>query len=754
MFLPRFVEAELAPPVLCSKGCLLALATKNRLKDSASPYLRSAAHQPIDWNEWGDAAFERAKAEDKPILLDIGAVWCHWCHVIDRESYENIEIAKIINEHFVPVKVDRDERPDVDSRYQSAISAISGQGGWPLTGFLLSDGKPFFGGTYFPPDDQMGRPGFRRVLLAVADSYRNKRAELERAANSLSEAVAQAEVFTGARAEFDVGVVDAQIKSIKQLFDIKNGGFGRAPKFPHSSAVDLILERYQQTVGRSAAAREEDKHLLAMAETTLEKMARGGVYDQLAGGFHRYSVDERWLVPHFEKMSYDNSELLKNYLRVSTFTLSDMEEDLSQTEWSGYPKSSFFEEVAERITLWVNMVLSDQENGGFFASQDADYSLDDDGDYFTWTLDEVRAVLTPEESRVIELYYDVEPHGEMHHNPAKNVLWIAREFSEIAQILKKDEDEVIRLKLSAEAKMLKARAARPTPFVDKTMYVSWNAMFVSAYLEAARVIGTAWIAEDCRKFALKTLDRMLREAWSESRGFGHRIGGPSLEGSLDDQVFSVLALLDAYEATLDPRYFSTAQKTMDLCIARYGDAEGGGFFDRPSDAAPMGGLDVRRKPFQDSPTPGANSVAAIALIRMHAFTGDDRYRAFAQKTLEAFAGIAPQYGLFAATYGLAATLFAHHPLQVVITGPANDPTAQALEAAAHRVFRFGKSVLRVVPETPQLQLAGALKETFPHLPLEKPLALVCSGQTCLPPTSDPAQLTTLLENGIAGAATL
>ncbi len=720
-------------------------SSENRLKDSASPYLHSASHQPIYWHEWGDAAFARAKAEDKPILLDIGAVWCHWCHVIDRESYENAAIAEIINEHFVAVKVDRDERPDVDSRYQSAISAISGQGGWPLTGFLLPDGKPFFGGTYFPPEDQMGRPGFRRVLLAVADSYRNKRAELERAANSLSEAVAQAEAFTGARAEFDVGVVDAQIKSITQLFDIKNGGFGRAPKFPHASVIDLLIERYQQT---------KEKHLLAVAETTLEKMARGGVYDQLAGGFHRYSVDERWLVPHFEKMSYDNSELLKNYLHVSRFTLSDMEEDPSRTEWSGYPKFSFFEEVAERIILWVNLVLSDQENGGFYASQDADYSLDDDGDYFTWTLDEVRAVLTPEESRVIELYYDVEPHGEMHHNPAKNVLWIAREFSEIAQILKKDEDEIIRLKLSAEAKMLKARAARPTPFVDKTMYVSWNAMFVSAYLEAARVIGTAWIAEDCRKFALKTLDRMLHEARSEGRGFGHRIGGPSLEGSLDDQVFSVIALLDAYETTLDPRYFTAAQKTMDLCIARYGDAEGGGFFDRPADAAPMGGLDVRRKPFQDSPTPGANSVAAIALIRLHAFTGDDRYYAFAQKTLEAFAGVAPQYGLFAATYGLAATLFAHHPLQVIITGRANDPAAQALEAAAHRVFRFGKSVLRVTPETPQLQLAGALKETLPHLPADKPLAVVCSGQTCLPPTDDPEHLTALLENGAAGVATL
>ena len=698
----------------------------NRLKDSTSPYLRSASHQPIDWHEWGDAAFERAKAEDKPILLDIGAVWCHWCHVIDRESYESVEIAKIINEHFVPVKVDRDERPDVDSRYQSAISAISGQGGWPLTGFLLPDGKPFFGGTYFPPEDQMGRPGFRRVLLAVADSYRQRRAELERAANSLSEAVGQAEAFTGARAEFDTGVVDAQIESITQLFDGKNGGFGRAPKFPHASAVDLLLERYQQS---------KEKQLLAMVEATLEKMARGGVYDQLAGGFHRYSVDERWLVPHFEKMSYDNSELLRNYLHAWQVT-----------------QNPFFRETAESIIGWVNAVLSDQESGGFYASQDADYSLDDDGDYFTWTLDEVRAVLTPEESRVIELYYDVEPHGEMHHDPAKNVLWIARGFSEIGRILERDPDDIVTIKRQAEKKMMEARLKRPTPFVDETMYLAWNAMFVSSYLEANRILTDSPYL-GCKTFALKTLDRMLKEAWSESRGFAHRIGGPALEGSLDDQVFSVLALLDAYEATLELRYFAVAQKTLDLAISRYGDARNGGFFDRPCDAAPIGGLEVRRKPFQDSPTPGANSVAAIALIRMHAFTGEQRYRDFAQKTLEAFAGVAPQYGLFAATHGLAATLFARHPIQVLIPGNSDDPVAQALEAAAHRVYRFGKSVLRVTPGAPLAALAGALKQTLPHLPADKPLAIVCSGQTCLPPTSDPAQLTTFLENGAASIAT-
>ena len=699
----------------------------NRLAASHSPYLRSAAHQPIDWHEWSDAAFQEARDRDKPILLDIGAVWCHWCHVIDRESYENPAIANIINEHFIAIKVDRDERPDVDSRYQSAISAISGQGGWPLTGFLLPDGKPFFGGTYFPPEDSMGRAGFRRILLAVADAFKNKRAELEQSAGTLSEAVMQAERYAGARGDLETAVVDAQIGSITQAFDIKNGGFGTAPKFPHASAIDLLLERYQQT---------KEKHLLAMAETTLEKMARGGVYDQLAGGFHRYSVDERWLVPHFEKMSYDNSELLKNYLHASCLT-----------------QSPLLRRTAEGIVEWVNAVLSDQEHGGFYASQDADYSLDDDGDYFTWTLDEVRAALTPEEARIIELYYDVEAHGEMHHNPAKNVLWITRDFPEIAKLVGKTQDEVIRLKLEAEGKMRKARLARPTPFVDKTMYIAWNAMFVSAYLEASRVIGTKDTAQDCRNFALKTIDRMLREAWSEERGFAHRIGGPALLGSLDDQVFGVLALLDAYEATLDPRYFRAARRTMDVALEKYGDFEGGGFFDRPSDAPPMGGLDVRRKPFQDSPTPGANSVAAIALIRMHAFTAEERYREFAQRTLEAFAGIAPRYGLFAATYGLAALLFANHPTQVVVTGGADDPAAEALYEAANSVYRLGKSVLRITPSSDLAHLPLALRETLPHLPKGKAAALICSGNTCLPPTGDPNQLRAILEDGITGRAT-
>ena len=706
------------------------MTTENRLKDSTSPYLRSAAHQPINWYEWGEDAFGLAKSEDKPILLDIGAVWCHWCHVIDRESYENPAIAKIINEHFVPVKVDRDERPDVDSRYQSAISAISGQGGWPLTGFLMPDGKPFFGGTYFPPEDQGGRPGFRRILLAVADAYQNKREELLKTSQALAEAVAKAEAFTGAKGEFDLGVIDSQISSLTQLFDLRHGGFGKAPKFPHASAVDLLFERFRQT---------GEKHLLAMAETTLEKMAKGGVYDQLAGGFHRYSVDERWLVPHFEKMSYDNSELLKNYVHAAQVS--------EKNDWE-----ASFSDTADGIILWVNRDLSDQQNGGFYASQDADYSLDDDGDYFTWTLEEVRAVLTPEESQVIELYYDVEAQGEMHHNPAKNVLWIARGFNEIAQMIGKKPDDVVTIKLQAEAKMSRARLTRPTPFIDKTMYVSWNSMFISAYLDASRVLFNNEIAREAKAFALKTTDRMLREAWNEENGFAHRIGGPALRGSLDDQVFSVMALLDGYEATLDTKYFRAAQSTMDLTIEKYGDPENGGFFDRASDAPAMGGLEVRRKPFQDSPTPSANSVAAMALTRMHAYTDDAKYFNWAKKTLEAFAGIAPQYGLFAATYGLAALLFAEHPTQVVITGPEGDDTAIQLEEVANSVYRLGKAVLRVTPTTSLEHLPVALRQTLPHLPKDKASALVCSGNTCLPPTTDPEELKRLLQKGIAGTA--
>jgi uncharacterized protein len=710
-------------------------AATNRLKNSASPYLRSAAHQPVDWHEWGEAAFAKAHAESKPILLDIGAVWCHWCHVIDRESYENSEIAALINEFYVAVKVDRDERPDVDSRYQAAVGAISGQGGWPLTAFLTPDGKPFFGGTYFPPEDAMGRPGFKRILVAAAEAFRSKRAEIDGSAAALEDAIRQSENFPNAHAPFDAGIVQTMAQSIVDKFDARNGGFGHAPKFPHSAAIDLLLE-----LGQSARAGK----ILEVATQTLTKMARGGVYDQLGGGFHRYSVDERWCVPHFEKMSYDNSELLKNYLHAFQVASISATRGMDETG-----TAQLFRETAEGIIAWVFDTLSDRQRGGFYASQDADISLDDDGDYFTWTQHELRAALTPEEAKVMEEYYDVESAGEMHHNPAKNVLWVASSPGQIARSAGASESDVRLTIARANGKMLAARAARQAPAVDRTIYVSWNAMFASAFLEAARVLGRT----DCREFALRTVDLILVKAWDEARGFQHRLGGEKIEGMLDDQIFMAAALLDAYEWTLDRRYFFLAERTMLLAIEKYGDAERGGFFDRASDAAPMGGLDVRRKPFQDSPTPGTNSAAAIVLDRLYAFTGNAKYHDWARLTLEGFAGIAPQYGMFAATYGLAALLHSRHTMQVVVTGAAADTKAAALESAANSVYRFGKAVLRVTPAIAAADaLAPALTETIPHLDASVAQAIVCAGTSCYPPVSEPEKLIATLAGADLQAA--
>src|ERR1700693_4776980 len=475
----------------------MTTTTLNSLARASSAYLRSAMHQPIQWHEWGAEAFATAQRENKPMLLDIGAVWCHWCHVMDREAYDDPEIAAIVNQHFIAVKVDRDERPDIDSRYQSAVQAVSGQGGWPLTAFLTPDGKPVYGGTYFSPNDGYGRPSFRRVLLSIANAYKEKHGDVVEQAKMVESAIAQSESFAGRSGRVSRSVIDAIRESAFSMFDAQHGGFGQAPKFPHPSALDVLIEQY---------ARTEDANLRNVIVTTLEHMADGGVYDQLAGGFHRYSVDERWVVPHFEKMCYDNSELLKNYVHAYQATGSE-----------------FFADVARDIIRWMDEWLSDRERGGFYASQDADISMDDDGDYFTWTLDEARAVLTDEEAQVTALHYDINEVGEMHHNPAKNVLFVRAPIEEIARRLSVSEDRVRELLASAKKKMCAARLERPTPYVDKTVYVGWNSMCISAYLEAAKVLGL----DDARHFALRSLDRILAEAWKPHH---HEAGDARLEG--------------------------------------------------------------------------------------------------------------------------------------------------------------------------------------------------------------------------------
>ena len=746
----------------------------NSLARASSAYLRSAMHQPIQWHEWGPEAFATAQRENKPMLLDIGAVWCHWCHVMDRESYDDPEIAEIVNQRFIAVKVDRDERPDIDSRYQAAVQAVSGQGGWPLTAFLTPDGKPFYGGTYFPPSDGYGRPSFRRVLLSIANAYAEKHGDVVEQAKMLESAIAQSESFAGRGGRVSAGVLAAIQESAFKMFDPEHGGFGQAPKFPHPSVLDLLIERYARTSGASlgqtlrpssgqapegggphlGSAPTGDDRLRNLIVTTLQHMARGGVYDQLAGGFHRYSVDERWVVPHFEKMCYDNSELLKNYVHAYQATGDE-----------------FFAEVARDIIRWMDEWLNDRERGGFYASQDADISMEDDGDYFTWTLDETRTVLTEEEAQVAALHYDINEVGEMHHNPAKNVLYVRAPVEEIARRMSLPPERVRELLESAKEKMYTARLLRPTPYVDKTIYVGWNSLCVSAYLEAAKVLNL----EEARRFALRSLDRVLAQAWKTDLGNREDAGGgapathgrllhvvaysdPKAEhravpGLLDDYAFTALACLDAYEATADLTYFKFARAMADAMITCFYDETSGGFLDsEPGDEGKsFGVLATRRKPLQDSPTPAGNPMAAIALARIHHYTGDASYRDKAELTLETFAGVAEQFGIFAATYGIAVVHLLESPVQVVVIA-GEDDGARELYTAAVAPFAFNKSTLQLSASQAVVEnLPPVLGATIPHLPglgSGKSFAVLCSGSACQPPVTQAEELRRALHEAL------
>jgi uncharacterized protein YyaL (SSP411 family) len=695
----------------------------NSLEHAASSYLRSAMHQPVQWHEWSPEAFARAAAEDKPILLDIGAVWCHWCHVMDRESYEDAALAQVINELFIAIKVDRDERPDVDSRYQAAVSAISGQGGWPLTAILTPDGRPFFGGTYFPRDERYGRPGFERVLRTMADVWKTRREEALESAASVIAAIEHGETFAGRSGQLSGALVDKLVEHAVSQYDPRHGGFGSQPKFPHPSALDLLIDVGART-GHEAAAKA--------ATGTLSSMARGGIYDQLAGGFHRYSTDERWVVPHFEKMLYDNAELLKNYVHAFE-TYVDPE----------------YARVAKDIMRWMNEWLTDQERGGFYASQDADLSLDDDGDYFTWTRDEAAAVLDAEEMAVAGVYYDIGPTGDMHHNPLKNVLHRRFTLEEVAARAQQPAAQVAAILDRAKQKLYAARLQRPTPFIDKTIYTSWNALGISAYLEAARALNLP----APREFALKTLDRILAEGWSAESGLAHVIAysdeqtAPTrIPGVLDDYAFTVHACLDAWQATASLAYYQHAVAIADAMIARFYDRTGDGFFDAESagKSDALGALSTPRKPLQDSPTPAGNPSAAAALLRLEALSNRSEYRDLAEDTLESFGGIVEHFGLYAGTYGLALLRLLLGQVQVVVVG--DDDAARSLEAAATARFAANKSVIRLKHEQarPEL-LPPALAETIPQLPPlrnheAESFAVVCRGNTCMPPTRNPEEL--------------
>jgi len=657
----------------------------NLLSSEPSAYLKSAAHQPVHWHPWGASAFARARAEDKPILLDIGAVWCHWCHVMDGESYEDPGVAEVLNRDFVCIKVDRDERPDVDARYQRAVQALTGQGGWPLTAFLTPEGEVFFGGTYFPPEENhYGRPGFVSVLKQVAEIYRLQRDKVRDNATAIRRHLAEAldEAKSG---DVSPDVLDKAAGEMARLFDIRYGGFGTAPKFPHPAAIRFLLARWHD--GPADWMRQ-------VVERTLTGMANGGIRDHVGGGFHRYSVDERWIVPHFEKMSYDNSELLHAYV-------------------DGYAAlgNPLFKDVAQGIVGWVLEVLSDKERGRFYTSQDADVQFGDDGDYWTWTPDEMKAVLSEGEFAVGRRVFDVEVPGEMHHDHEKNVLWWKQDPA---------SDAEWRVLKEALPKLKAARDRRQAPYVDTTPYVNWNAMMASAFLHAGAVLDRP----ECNALALKVLSRIWDEAWDEARGMSHVIGRAEPRGMLEDNVHAAAAFLDAYEATGDDVWLTRATAVMQYCRRSHWDEERGGFFDVARGREGAAYLNTPAKPIQDAPTPSGNGVAALVLARLSAFTDDAAWRQLLDRQLRTFGGAAGQLALYGATL-LQAVDWAVNPVtRFEVSGARGPGAACDMHLLALQAYRPRKIVIRKTAD--------------------RTAATVCVGTTCSLPVATPEALGTLL----------
>ncbi len=676
--------------------------SSNHLGQSTSAYLRSAAHQPIHWYPWGDEAFTAAQTQDKPILLDIGAVWCHWCHVMDGESYENPALAELLNRDFVCIKVDRDERPDVDARYQRAVQALTHQGGWPLTAFLTPAGEVFFGGTYFPPDGKYGRPGFRTVLRSVLETFRSRRDQVNAQAGTIR-SVLDSHLDESAPGELSPDVLDAAASQMSRAFDPVHGGFGSQPKFPHPGAISFLLHRWFD---------QPNEAVRTIIERTLQGMARGGMHDQLGGGFHRYSVDSGWIVPHFEKMSYDNSELLKAYLEA--YAVFGNEE---------------YAEVARGIVRWVREVASDPD-GGYAASQDADVGLEDDGGYFTWTRDEAAAVLTPAEFDVAAAYYDIGTAGEMQHDPSKNVLFVAATIGAIALRTGRTEAETRELLRSAREKLSLARSRRPAPFVDRSRYTNWNAMMVSAMLRAAAVLDDEWAHDH----ALRTLARLRQDSSSSPDAVIHTPGG--LSGLLEDQVFTAAAALDAYEATGDRAWLEWAERLMDRVWSDYWDETDDGLWDTAKREAEQPGLlPARAKPVQDAPTPSPNGVAGLVAGRLHELTGAPRWGQRAGALVRAFAARAAELGLYAATYLAAVDWQLNPATHLVIVGEAGDPVADRMHHAALSGFIPRRVVQRLAPDG---LASGSLPPALAGIMSagRAPCGYACTGTSCSQPAEE------------------
>jgi uncharacterized protein YyaL (SSP411 family) len=681
----------------------------NRLINSTNPYLLEHAHNPVDWYEWGEEALERARREDKPIHLSVGYSSCHWCHQMSLHNFEDERTAALMNEHFVNIKVDREERPDIDNIYMTAVQAMTGGGGWPMTVFLTPDGVPFYGGTYFPPEDRYGMPAFTRVLEAVADAYRSRPDEVRQSGEQLLEQIRKASGARLAPGALSPALLDDAYASLHGEYDPTYGGFGEAPKFPQAMALEFLL-RYAARTGVPQAAE--------MLAHTLRGMAEGGIYDQLGGGFHRYSVDERWLVPHFEKMLYDNALLARVYTEAHQI--------------SGDP---FFRRIAEETLDYIVREMR-HPAGGFFSTQDADSLPAPDaphkheGAFFVWTPAELRAALGGD-ALLFGQIYDVTERGNFE---GKNILRILRRPPEVARVTGTPPERLEAQIARARAILFEERAQRPRPNLDDKVLTAWNGMALRAFAYAADALGR----EDYRQIARQNAEFLLRElrrpdgallrSWKDGRA-------GATQGFLEDYALLADGLLALYEATGEPRWLQEAQALADAILARFWDDQIAGFYDTAADHE---ALVVRPRDTGDNATPSGNSVAADVLLRLALIFDRQDYRERALAVLGGMTELMRRYPTGFGRFLCAAEFALAQPHEIVLVGRPGAPDTQALRAAVAQRFIPNKVLLQHDPDGPA-PVASPLLEGRGQIG-GRAAAYVCHNYACQLPATDPQTL--------------
>jgi uncharacterized protein YyaL (SSP411 family) len=688
----------------------------NRLSREKSPYLLQHAHNPVDWYAWGAEAFEKSRVENKPIFLSIGYSTCHWCHVMERESFENEKIAELLNRDYVSIKVDREERPDVDRIYMTFVQATTGSGGWPMSVWLTPELKPFFGGTYFPPENRWGSPGFASVLTQIASAWRTDRAKIDESARDVVEQLKKSSAVEGRASggRIDVAILDSGFSVFRRTFDTRLGGFGGAPKFPRPSVHNFLLRYY---------ARTKNQEALDMVLLTLREMSKGGMNDQLGGGFHRYSVDERWFVPHFEKMLYDQAQLATSYLEAFQIT-GDKQ----------------YAETARRTLDYVLRDMTDA-GGAFYSAEDADSIIDPahpaekgEGAFYIWTADEIRGLLGDAQADASMRRYGVRERGNVEHDPhgeftGKNILYLADNSVDAGGLY-----------AGSISTLLEARGKRPRPHLDDKILTAWNGLMISAFALAGAVLNETRYAEAARRALEFILEKMYVGGVLLRR---YRAGEAAIPAFLDDYTLFIQALLDLYETQFDGRHLQLA---IDLTLQMRGlfeDAEHGGFFSSPAGDE---SLVMRVKDDYDGAEPSGNAVALMNLLRLTQMTNRDVFRQSAARTLAAFErrlSLAPS----ALPQMLAAGEFLlSHPRQIVVAGDRGAADTQALLRTIHTRFMPNRVLMLVDSQETRTRLAQDVPEIAAMKPLHgRAAAYVCRDYACQLPVSEASALAELLQ---------